>query len=147
MACNFCCDLKNEMVFMSSYFYEQRDRASIKFFPRQRPLLLHYRFTRTKLPATRITFTTPRLIRYVKCLCGYFPFCLNLIFLRSRIITQYIGRHVPSEKRGYETRWFYDAVVTESIFLMGIDSRTRSREEHFISDIVRKCVSNVEDIN
>jgi len=138
------------LVFISSYFYEQKDRASIKFFPRQRPLLLHYRFTWTKLSATQITFTTilmPRLIRYVKCLCGYFLFCLNLIFLRSRIITQYIGRHVPSEKRGYETRWFYDAVVTESIFLVGIDSRTRSREEHFISDIVRKCVLNVEDIN
>jgi len=135
---------------MSSIFMSKEIEQVLNFFPRQRPLLLHYRFTRTKLPATQITFTTilmSRLIRYVKCLCGYFPFCLNLIFLRSRIITQYIGRHVPSEKRGYETRWFYDAVVTESIFLVGIDSRTRSREEHFISDIVRKCVSNVEDIN
>lgn len=72
----------------------------------------------------------------------------NFIFLPSHIITQYIGDmyRISCEKRGYETRWFYDAVVTENVFLVGTASRTRSREEHFISDI-RKRISNVEDIN
>lgn len=50
---------------------------------------------------------------------------------------QYIGDtyRISREKRGYQTQWFYDAVVTESVFLVGTDSRTSAWEEHFISDI------------
>lgn len=90
-------------------------------------VLLHYRFA-TK-SERRISFMMILTSSLIYKISTDFSFCFNFIFLRSHVITQYIGDtyRVLREKHGYETRWFYDAVITESAFLVGADSRTLAR--------------------